>query len=73
MVATNPYSDLLVVPRAARWPIELRVPAGFVAEDLATWPSVEGSLEYAGGKLLYMSPSGRSQALVVANTVGMLV
>jgi Uma2 family endonuclease len=55
------YRDIVPVPRAARFPVELRPPAGFRADDPATWPKVQGRLEYVGGRLLYMPPCGGVQ------------
>ena len=47
--------------RAVRFPVELRAPPGFAAADPATWPRVDGRLEYVGGRLLYMPPCGDVQ------------
>jgi Uma2 family endonuclease len=67
------YEETLPVPRAARLPIELRPPAGFDLDDPATWPDVEGRLEYVDGRLLYMPPCGEEQQVVVAHLVFVLV
>src|SRR5512138_108855 len=56
--------DFIPVPRSAILPIELRLPPGFRADDPATWPRVEGRLEYVGGRLLYMPPCGDVQQAV---------
>src|SRR4030095_10810054 len=45
----------IILPRASvRFPIELKKSSRMRADDPATWPRVEGRLEYVGGKLLYM-------------------
>lgn len=38
-----------------RFPVELRA-EGFTPEEPSTWPSLEGRLEWVGGRLLYMPP-----------------
>ena len=58
------YDDVVSVPRAARFPIELRPPHAFRADDPATWPSVDGRLELVDGRLLYMPPCGDTQQYV---------
>jgi Uma2 family endonuclease len=58
------YDDVVPVPRAARFPIELRPPAAFHPDDPATWPSVDGRLELIDGRLLYMPPCGDTQQYV---------
>ena len=56
------YSEPIPIPRGGvQFPLELRPPPGFVAEDKATWPRVEGRLEFVGGRLLYMPPCGDDQ------------
>lgn len=55
------YDDVLVLPRAVRFPVEMIPPPGFDAERLESWPSVVGRLEFVEGKLLYMPPSGDRQ------------
>lgn len=58
--------ELVPVPRGAvRLPIELPPPDGFRPDDPATWPDVEGRIEYVGGRLLYMPPCGEIQQVVV--------
>jgi Uma2 family endonuclease len=42
--------------RAVRFPVELRTPAGFRADDLATWPKVDGRIEFVAGRIQYMPP-----------------
>lgn len=73
VVASDSYADTIPVPGSARFPIELTPPVGFRADDPATWPRVEGRLEYVDGKLLYMPPCGDVQqavALSAATVVG---
>jgi Uma2 family endonuclease len=54
--------ELVPVPRSAvRFPLELKVPPGFVADQPDTWPMVDGELEFVEGKLLYMPPSADRQ------------
>lgn len=61
------------IPRATlRLPLELRVPEGFRPEAMETWPSVDGRLEYVGGRLLFMPPCGDLQQDVCAAVVGEL-
>ncbi|HEU5072655.1 MAG TPA: Uma2 family endonuclease [Polyangiaceae bacterium] len=38
-----------------RFPVELRA-EGFTPEQPSTWPTLEGRLEFVGGRLLYMPP-----------------
>lgn len=64
--------DIVPVPRAARFPIELRPPAGFRPTDPGTWPVAEGRLEYFRGRLLYMAPCGDLQQDVCVSAVGVL-
>jgi len=43
------------LPRAQlRFPIPVRQPRGFRAERPATWPRLEGRLEFVGGEILFM-------------------
>lgn len=46
--------------------------AGFRADEATTWPSVEGRLEYVGGRLLYMPPCGDIQQSVVPDVIVVL-
>jgi Uma2 family endonuclease len=62
----------IVVPASTKFPIELEAPAGFVVDDPATWPQVEGRLEYVSGRLLWMPPCGVYHQLVSASVAGML-
>lgn len=64
--------DAVVLRRTGvRFPIELR-PAGFHAEELRTWPEVEGRLEWVEGRLLYMPPCADTQQEVAADIVFVL-
>src|SRR5262245_27490189 len=49
------------VPASVRFPVELEVPPGFDPDEPATWPHVEGRLEYVQGRLLFMPPCGDLQ------------
>ncbi|MBI2896547.1 MAG: Uma2 family endonuclease [Deltaproteobacteria bacterium] len=60
--------DHVDLPRSAvRFPLELVTPAGLDPDDPATWPSVNGRLEYVGGKLLFMPPCADTQQYVAAD------
>jgi len=65
--------DIIPVPASVRFPIELEPPPGFQPNDPASWPRVEGRLEWVGGRLLYMPPCGARQqgvAIGVATILG---
>lgn len=62
----------VAVPDSVRFPVQLRVPSGFDPHDLATWPVVEGRLEYVDGRLLYMPPCGQEQGAISLSTAGVL-
>ena len=64
--------ETIRVPGSVRFPIELEPPEGFRADDPATWPRVEGRLEWVEGRLLYMPPCGHVQAVVAVSSVGLL-
>ena len=66
------YADVVPLPLAARFPVELRPPEGFRPEEPATWPRVEGCLEYLEGRLLYTPPSGDVQQFVTGSIAGIL-
>lgn len=66
------YPDSIAVPASTRFPIELEPPAGFRVDDLATWPAVDGRLEFIDGRLLWMPPCGMRQQLVAASAVRVL-
>lgn len=63
------YDETITLPRAVRFPVELRPPPGFDAERHETWPSVSGRLEFVEGKLLYMPPCGDEQQDTVTDVV----
>jgi hypothetical protein len=50
------YDETITLPRAVRFPVELRPPPGFDPERIETWPHVVGRLELVDGRLLYMLP-----------------
>lgn len=56
-----------------RVPVELRMPRGFRANQLSTWPRVEGQMEFVEGRLLYTPPCAGEQAEVVSGVVFELV
>jgi Uma2 family endonuclease len=55
------YDDVITLPRAVRFPVEMLTPEGFDAERLDTWPDVAGRLEYVDGRLLFIPPCGDVQ------------
>lgn len=55
-----------------RFPVELRTPSGFDVADPATWPQVEGRLEYVAGRLLFMPPTGDTQQDVAVDVAFLL-
>jgi len=64
--------DQVVLRRAGvRFPLELR-PPDFRAEELSTWPDVEGRLEWVDGRLLYMPPCADIQQDVAVDVVHVL-
>jgi Uma2 family endonuclease len=65
-------TDVIVVPVGTRFPVELKLPAGFRPEDATTWPSVDGRLEYVRGRLLFMPPCADTQLLVTGSVAGLL-
>src|SRR5881628_873435 len=65
-------SDTIPVPAIVRFPVELAPPAGFRPGEPASWPRVEGRLEYIDGRLLYMPPCGDRQQAVSVSVVGIL-
>lgn len=67
------WREMTVVPRAAiSLPLPLPIPPGFDARDLATWPQVEGRLEYIEGRLQFMPPCAEEQQRTVVDVVGAL-
>jgi len=71
IVAMEPEMDV-VVPASTKFPIELEPPPGFVVDDPATWPQIDGRLEYVSGRLLWMPPCGRLQQVVATSSIGVL-
>lgn len=68
MAAANAYSAVTVVPRIAiHLPLALPLPEGFVLEEQATWPEVEGRLEFVEGRLQFMPPCGKNQQRVAVD------
>lgn len=63
------YDELIQIPRAVRFPIELLVPVGFDEDRPETWPRVPGRLEWCDGRLLYMPPCGELQQATVTDVV----
>jgi Uma2 family endonuclease len=55
-----------------KFPVELRKPERFDADDLSTWPRIAGRLEYLEGKLLYMPPCGDEQGRTAADAAFLL-
>jgi Uma2 family endonuclease len=67
------YNEPVPIPRGGvHFPLELIPPSGFRGIDRATWPEVEGRLEYVAGRLLYMPPCGDDQQDVAASIMGIL-
>lgn len=65
--------DVITLPRrVVPFPLELRIPAGFLAEDPATWPRLPGRLEVLGGRLFLMPPCGDVQLSVAASVAAVL-
>lgn len=63
----------IVLPRnAVRFPLELRTPPGMQLHDPATWPAVDGRVEYVEGRLLFMPPCGDVQQDVATDVVYVL-
>jgi Uma2 family endonuclease len=65
--------DVIAVPASVRFPVELEPPPDFRPDDPASWPRVDGRLEWVGGRLLYMPPCGARQqgvAIGVATVLG---
>src|SRR5438270_12659570 len=65
--------EMVPVPRSAvRFPLEVPLRSGFVAERPDTWPLVDGQLELVGGKLLYMPPCADRQQDTTADVITVL-
>jgi Uma2 family endonuclease len=63
------YEETITLPRAVRFPVELRLPARFDPEQLETWPVLAGRLEYVEGRLLFAPPCGDTQQDTVTDVV----
>lgn len=63
------YDEVVTLPRAVRFPVELIPPDGFDAARPATWPRIAGRLEYVDGRLLFMPPCGDVQQFTVTDVV----
>ena len=68
-MSSESWDTAIQVPASTRFPVELVVPPGFEVDDPATWPRVEGRLEYVDGRLLWMPPCALSQQLVAVSAV----
>ena len=68
----EPYPETILVPASVRFPVELEPPEGFRPEEPASWPRIDGRLEWVGGRLLYMPPCGGIQQGVSVSVVGIL-
>jgi Uma2 family endonuclease len=64
--------DVIAVPASVRFPVELEPPPGFQVDEPASWPHVEGRLEWVDGRLLYMPPCGIRQQGVATGVVTIL-
>lgn len=61
MTAAPHHDDVVEIPRAVRFPIEMIPTDEFDPDRLETWPEVAGRLEYVKGRLLFMPPCGDAQ------------
>jgi Uma2 family endonuclease len=61
MATASRYDEVISLPRAVRFPVEMIPPEEFDPEKLETWPQVAGRLEYVDGRLLFMPPCGDFQ------------
>jgi Uma2 family endonuclease len=61
MSTASRYDEVISLPRAVRFPVEMVPPARFDPGKLETWPQVVGRLEYVDGRLLYLPPCGDFQ------------
>ncbi len=69
MSRVSRYDEVISIPRAVRFPVELIPPADFDPGKLQTWPQVVGRLEYVDGQLLYMPSCVDSQQDTVTDVV----
>ncbi|MGH9334670.1 MAG: Uma2 family endonuclease, partial [Vicinamibacteria bacterium] len=61
MSTLSRYDEVISLPRAVRFPVEMIPPEEFDPGKLETWPKVVGRLEYVDGRLLFMPPCGDYQ------------
>ncbi len=61
MSTGSPDDEVISLPRAVKFPVEMIPPADFDPGKLQTWPRVVGRLEYVDGRLLYLPPRGDFQ------------
>lgn len=67
------YSEPAPIPRGGvEFPLQLKPPEGFRAEEPSTWPRVTGRVEFVRGRLLYMPPCGDDQQDVALSVAGIL-
>src|SRR5207247_8264253 len=71
-MSSEPASETIRVPASVRFPVELEPPEGFRPEEPASWPRIDGRLEWVGGRLLYMPPRGAVQQGVSVGVVTIL-
>jgi Uma2 family endonuclease len=64
--------EMIPVPRTVRFPVEVEPPSGFIPDDPASWPDLEGRLEYVAGRLLLLPPCGDHQPDVSISVAGIL-
>jgi Uma2 family endonuclease len=61
MSTLSRYDEVISLPRAVKFPVEMIPPEGFDAGRLETWPPVVGRLEHVDGRLWFMPPCGDFQ------------
>src|ERR1700745_2694042 len=54
----EPHAETIPVPASVRFRVEPEPPEGFRPEDPASWPRIDGRVEWIGGRLLYLPPCG---------------
>lgn len=69
MSTVSRYDEVISLPRAVRFPVEMIPPEHFDPETLETWPQVVGRLEHVNGRLLYMPPCGDFQQDTMTDVV----
>jgi Uma2 family endonuclease len=69
----DPHRRCLHLPDdAVRYPVEWRPTPEFRADDLDSWPQLEGRLEYVEGRIRYMPPCGGEQQEVASDVTVVL-